>query len=151
MSKFEWVNFRVDVTTDDDAPEGSNQKKYVIFELSEPIDEVVGSQTLASGTGVRSAIRAYDVTEVRCFIELIDNEEFVEGFKFEMDADENPTGPGKYAGDLTLDVSQGNHVWLVAEKLSKRSFDFKAKKRNEKVAEIIRRQQELEAKRKAGS
>lgn len=136
MSKFTWLNFRKSVSSIKEGETEAHQ--YLILELAETIDKVIGSSTYFDpNTGNRTQVCQVDVTEIRVSIDVIERHE--SEFKFEEDKDGNLTGPGAYAGNLFLDVSRADEVWLTDEKF--RDFGNKAKKKeaSTRYSELMKR------------
>ena len=135
---FEFASFTVRTTTDDQ----DGMMQYVVFELSEPIATVVGTQRVFNPmdrTKEGVLIQHSDVTEVECAFDVID--EFETDFTFDEDADGKLIGSGKYSGNLRLDVSKQGRVWLVKESLAKRANTWKSRqgaKRYEAILEASR-------------
>lgn len=133
VTSLEWTSFRMDISSPD---EEGKQMKYLILELADPIPQVIGSQKVYEAFHNKSAnIVQNDVSEVRVSYEVIQKD--VDHFEFEANSAGELTGPGKYRGDLFLDVSKGGDVWLVKEKFSKLSQDFKRNSRMSKIEHYL--------------
>lgn len=132
-TEFQWVAFSVKTTID----ETNEQKQYVVFELADPIANVTGTNRIYDplNRGNSVLVSATDVTEVECFFDII--EEFESEFKFDEDKDGKLIGTGSYAGNLRLDVSRKDRVWLVKESFAKSSFNWKAKASSKQFQDYI--------------
>lgn len=134
MSSFSFTSFDKKVTSDKDSGE---RMIYLVFNLEDPIPKVIGTNgEFDPESGQRVKHLATDVVTVNCALNVI--ESFEPEFKFDEDGDKL-TGSGSYSGDLILDVSRGGQVWLTDEPFSKKSQDFKAGKRSERIKHLIDR------------
>lgn len=129
VSSFSWTSFTKHITTDDDATE---QKMFITFKLLEPIEEVTGTQKVTDG---KRSVPLYvnDVEEVSIWMDVLDR--FEGEFTFEKEEITYDT-PGKYSGNLMLDVSQSEKVWLTDVPLSKLSYTYKDSFRSKRIDEI---------------
>lgn len=111
------------------ASDGSLFTYYRII-LGETLDEISGKTKYHNpSTGSREAIYAYDVAEVRI------REDVLQQFQDEFSANlklEDGKICGTYEGDLFLDVSLGEHVWLDFKSLGARERDRNDAKRSTK-------------------
>lgn len=126
MSSFKFLSFRKDVSSPD---QDGKKIIYLTFELEEPLEKVVGSTLIFNPDGDDSVHPTVEnVMEVKCNADLIfaDEEKENPEFVFEVDGDGNPTKKGSYAGDLFLDVSRKDEVWLTDQKF--RNFGLEARK-----------------------
>lgn len=134
MTEFKWINFRMDTATSN---EDENEIiKILIFELETPMERVVGSQVFTADQE-KVHITEYNVEEISCPLSFV--KDYPDDFHFELDGDNKPTGPGEYKGDLILDVAQSYRVWLVKEKLSRSSSNWRRKFKDDKAHEILAR------------
>lgn len=137
LSEFSFISFEKKVSS----PNSEGAKiTYLLFELEAPIGKVTGSSDIPNPDG-NDTINAtlVDVMEVRCNAELmfVDEErpEKEREFQFEEDAKGKLTGKGKYAGDLFLDISRKDEVWLTDVKFK----DFGKKMFKDGVRERFQR------------
>lgn len=141
LTNFKFVSFEKKVSGLNDEGE---RTEFIEFTLETPIAEVTSSVSeYDPSSGKRVHDFQHDVEKVLCRLELI--EKYESEFKFDDDGTEL-TGTGSYSGDMFLDLSRRGEVWLTDEKFSKLSGEFRAKKQNQKVADIIKR---MEARNKA--
>jgi len=118
LSQFSFLSFEKQVSSPD--KEG-NKIVYLIFELESPI-KVTGSSLIQNPDGDDSVHPTLDnVMSVKCNAELIFKDEEKEKPEFDFEVlNGKPTGKGTYAGDLFLDISSKDEVWLTDMKF--RSF-----------------------------
>ena len=136
MSEFSFVSFEKFVSSPNEAGE---KITYVVFHLENPIPKVTGSVDIYNPDGDDSVNpEATDVLEVRCNAELmILDDEKPEGeqeFTWEV-VNGKLTGKGSYKGDLSLDVSGKEQVWLTDVKFKA----FGQSKRNDGKRERYQR------------
>lgn len=125
MSKFQFESFEKKMTENQDG----TRVAYLVFHLSEPIEKVVGSGVVRNPDNYEEMahVTQTDITEVRCKLDVIEQNELE--FTFDEDANGDLVGTGTYKGQLELDVAKGSgDVWLVDEKFS----TFGNKMRNDK-------------------
>lgn len=135
LTEFEFVSFRKDFTTPtEDSPE---RKPLVIFTLAVPIPKVVSSHSeWWPEKNQRVNYFKADVTEVSMELDMIDKFDD-DVWEFAEDQDGNLTGAGSYKGDLMLDLSRSERVWLTDAKLSSKSVSWKNGKRSERLAKVF--------------
>jgi len=135
MSKFSFVDFRREVSS---ADSDGNKVDFLIFTLAEPIDKVVSSTFIANPDDASQRVHPYkeNVVEVKVKVELIEKalekDEPDNKWVFDLVDPNDPTSEltktGSYSGDLILDLSGNDEVWLTDVKFSK----FGQNMRNEK-------------------
>lgn len=134
LTQFTFASFTKEVSSVKEDEKERNV--YLIFELSEPISKVVGSMSEYDPNGNRRVNRhAFDVMNIKCNLDIIDK--YQAEFTFDQDADGNLTMSGSYKGDLFLDVSRQDDVWLTDTKFAKMSSDMKKQNRSEKIRELF--------------
>lgn len=129
MSEFKFLSFSKNVSSPDAVT--GEKITYLIFELEEALEKVTGSTIIYNpdnkgDVGVSPTVS--NVMQIRCNVELmlLDDEKEKSEFTWDVDGDGRLTGKGSYRGDLTLDVSKKEDVWLVSEKFK----DFGRNMRN---------------------
>lgn len=133
LTEFEFVSFRKEITSPDEES-GGKRKTLIVLELSTPIPKVVSSHSeWWAEKDKRVNPFVTDVKEVSVEFDLMSDDEwtFNENDKGEL------TLTGSYGGDLFLDVSRSNRVWLTDTKLSKKSNDWKQGKRTERMNKLF--------------
>lgn len=134
LTTFSFVAFEKKMSS---LKEGETERNaYLVLELENPIDQVIGSNTVYDPNSDRRV--PYSASDViRVNVNLKDIEAFESEFTFDLDGD-NLKGSGKYSGDMFLDVaSRSGDVWLTATKFSKMSGDWKRKQRSEKFQHLV--------------
>jgi hypothetical protein len=137
LTELEWTSFRKQVSS---LKDGETERNiYLTLDLAEPKEKVVGSQFIFDPEDQlkKIPVMAHDVFEVNVNLSVI--AKFAHEFSFDEDAEGNLTGPGKYSGDLMLDVSRSGQVWLTDEKLSKVGSDFRNKAKKATFDQIYAR------------
>lgn len=136
MSQFKFLSFEKTMSSPDVLT--GEKITYLIFELEEPIEKVTGSTRIPNpdGEGYASPTLT-DVMQVRCNVELMlkDDEKEKPEFTWELDAKGELTGKGSYKGDLILDISRKDDVWLTDTKFR----DFGMQQRSKGVRERYQR------------
>ena len=134
ITTFRFTNFRKEMTSPD---EGTNVRKaLIVFELETPIPKVSSSHSeWLPSKNQRVNPYVTDVKEVTVELDLIESDP---EDKWVFDEDENGfKGSGSYEGDLLLDVSRGDRVWLTDVKLSRKSREWRDGKRNERLTKLF--------------
>lgn len=127
-----FTDFRKEVTSGD----GEERMAYLVLTLDKPIDTITSSTSVYDPiSDKRAHYTASDVNEVR--VKLATIEKFESEFKFEEDPGGKLTGAGTYSGDLFLDLSKGENVWLTDVKFASLSKGFRDKRRTERVAMLL--------------
>jgi hypothetical protein len=131
MSAFKFRTFEKRVSSPDD---DGKKITYLIFELDEPLEKVVGSIMVYDPDTDQGVHRnVIDVTEVRCNVDLMyadeEKDEKEQEFHFDVDAKGALTKSGYYKGDLLLEVSSKDEVWLTDVPYTKFRQEMNAKDR----------------------
>jgi hypothetical protein len=133
MSEFSFTSFEKKVTAD---RESGEKMIYLIFDLEQPITKVIGTNgEYDPDSGQRVKPIVTDVVSVQCALNVIEASEA--DFTFDEDAEGKLVGSGKYAGDLILDIARSGQVWLTNEPFSKKSQDWKASKKSERIKNML--------------
>lgn len=132
LTEFEFTSFKKEITSPNETD--GVRKTLLVFELTTAIPKVVSSHSeWFAERDMRVNPFVSDVKEVSVEFDLMADDEWT----FNEDGDGNLTLGGSYKGDLFLDVSRQNRVWLTDTKLSKKSGDWKQGKRNERLNKLF--------------
>lgn len=136
LTEFEFVNFEKTISSPDDQGE---RMEYLVLTLAEVKPFVQSSHLIVNSRNRNERVHdgAEDVVEVRVKMEIL--EKYLDEFEFDMDKDENLTKTGRYAGNLFLDVSKNQLVWLTDEKLATQGREFRDQKQNERLQHLMDR------------
>lgn len=134
MTEFSFVHFEK-LMTSGQSDEGE-RKPYLLLTLETPVARVTSTTWSYDPNDSTERLHAFtdEVTEVRCFIDVI--EKYESEFTFEEDADGNLTRKGTYAGDMILDLAKSGYVWLTDEPFAKMSSDWRKNKKAEQFNRI---------------
>lgn len=132
LTQFSFTNFDRVVSSPD---ETGKRNEYLVFELTDPIPEVSASKLeFVPALNRRVGNKVTDVTKVSCNLDLV--EKYISEFTFDEEGDKL-TKTGKYEGDLFLDLSRKEDVWLTDTKFSKMSMDFITKGKQENLMRML--------------
>jgi len=131
LTELEFVGWRKEITSPNETD--GVRKTLVVLELGNPIPKVVSSHSeYLPSQDKRVNPYVTDVKEVTVEWDLMADEEWT------FDEENGKIGQhGYYAGDLFLDVSRGDRVWLTDTKLSKKSGDWRQTKKNERLSKLF--------------
>lgn len=136
LTSFEFTGFTKQISSPDEKT--GERMTYLVFDLASPIPQVVGSRTYWYELEQRRVSNTVtDVKTLRCKLDII--EKYAEEFKFDEDDKGELLMTGKYEGDLILDISNADEVWLTDTKFSTMSRDWKASKQVEKIGKLLQR------------
>ncbi len=134
LTEFEFVNFEKTISSPD--AEGERME-YLVLTLAESLPFVQSSHRIVNSRNRNEQVfdGAEDVVEVRVKMAIL--EKYLDEFEFDMDKDENLTKTGRYAGNLIMDVSKNQLVWLTDEKLANQGREFMNKKQDERLQHLM--------------
>lgn len=131
LTEFQFVAWKKEITSPNETD--GVRKVLVVFELEIPIPKVVSSHSeWMASQDKRVNPYVTDVKEVTVEFDLMADEEWT------FEESEGKIGQkGSYSGDLFLDVSRADRVWLTDTKLSKKSGDWRQTKKNERMNKLF--------------
>lgn len=138
ITSFKFVDFRKEITSP--SPENGNKRTtLLVFTISPetPIEKVVSSVTeWMPGEDKRVNAFKKDVQEVTIELDLIERYPD-DNWVFDEDKDGNLLKTGSYDGDMMLDLSRQDRVWLTDVKFSRKSQEFREGKRKTRLQAIL--------------
>lgn len=144
LTEFSFTRFDKTLTT---PKEDGSRATILLFSLDEPIEKVIGSNAVYSPIqGRRVNPITTDVITIHCSLELV--AKYHTEFKFEEDEDGKLTLAGSYSGDMFLDISNAEEVWLTDTKFSKMSSDWKNSKKEAAFQNFLKKHEDQLAARK---
>lgn len=135
--KFSFISFEKKMSS---LREGETERNsYIVFELEEPYSKVVTASIMLwnDNEGKKVARQVVDFTQIKCNLDII--EKYENQFVFDMDKDDELVGTGLYKGDLILDVSDSDDVWLTDVSFANWKAGKRKAERTEKMQALVNR------------